>query len=93
MPFVKGKSGNPGGRPKRSNEVRDMARVHTRMAIERLAHWAESDDARASVSAAQAILDRGWGKPTQPISGDDEADQIKLLHRIERVIVDPEKGA
>jgi hypothetical protein len=36
-----------------------------------------------------AILDRGWGKATQAIeTGEDGA--LKLVHRIERVIVSPE---
>lgn len=49
----------------------------------------DSAPAAARVQAAQALLDRGWGKATQPISGDDEGDEIKLVHRIERVIVSP----
>ena len=40
----------------------------------------------ASVSAANAILDRGWGKATQPLeSAVDGA--LELIQRIERVIV------
>ncbi len=44
----------------------------------------------ARVAAANSILDRGWGKPAQAIiggNGDDPA--IALIHRIERLIVDP----
>jgi len=45
----------------------------------------------ARVSAANAILDRGWGKVSQPIAtGDDGA--LELIHRIERVIVHPENS-
>jgi hypothetical protein len=65
MPFQKGQSGNPGGRPKALAEVQNLARKHTKQAIKRLAYWMESDDPRASVAACQALLDRGWGKPTQ----------------------------
>ena len=43
----------------------------------------------ARVSAANSILDRGWGKPAQPVDGDGEGGAIELIHRIERVIVDP----
>jgi len=43
----------------------------------------------ARVSAASAILDRGWGKPAQPVDGDGEGGAIQLVHRIERVIVSP----
>jgi len=42
----------------------------------------------ARVSAASALLDRGWGKPTQPVAGDDEFDPIRMAS-IERHIVDP----
>ena len=47
-------------------EVIEAARQHTPAAIARLAHWMQSDDPRASVAACQALLDRAWGKPTQP---------------------------
>ena len=64
--FEKGKSGNPGGRPKENQEVKELAREYTKEAIERLAHWMrQDDDAGASVKAAQALLDRGHGKPAQ----------------------------
>jgi hypothetical protein len=68
--FQRGKSGNPGGRPKEVAEVRELARQHTEMAIKRLVHWAKSDDPRASVAASSALIDRGWGKPSQPMEHD-----------------------
>jgi hypothetical protein len=72
-------------------EIRSLARSHTRTAINVLAGIMRSKDATAAarVSAANAILDRGWGKATQPLeNGDDTA--LELIHRIERVIVHPE---
>ncbi len=36
MPFKKGQSGNPGGRPKVIAEVKELARAHTGEAIETL---------------------------------------------------------
>ncbi len=65
MPFVKGKSGNPGGRPKKRDDVVELARSYCPEAIERLAAWMRSDNPKAAVSAAVALLDRGWGKPHQ----------------------------
>jgi hypothetical protein len=65
MTWKKGQSGNPGGRVGVPAEVRELARKHTPEAIERLVHWMRSSDARASVSAANAILDRAFGKPVQ----------------------------
>jgi hypothetical protein len=34
--------------------------------------------AAASVSAAQALLDRGWGKPAQPHTGEDGDIRVTL---------------
>lgn len=65
MAFKKGKSGNPGGRPKENKEVQALAREYTEDAIARLVHWMKSDNAKASVSASNVLLDRGWGKAAQ----------------------------
>jgi hypothetical protein len=74
-------------------EIRSLARSHTRTALNVLVGVMRSKDATAAarVSAANAILDRGWGKAPQAIqNGDDGA--IELIHRIERVIVHPENS-
>lgn len=52
--------------------IKSLARKHTTEALERLAHWMRSDEPRASVAACIALLDRGWGKPSQPVTGADE---------------------
>lgn len=71
-PFKKGQSGNPGGRPKGLDDVKEVAREYTSKALSVLVEIACSkrSPAAARVSAATAILDRGWGKPAQTISGD-----------------------
>jgi hypothetical protein len=65
--FQPGQSGNPGGRPKGYADVRAAAREYTQDAIDRLVFWMNSDNAKASVGAAVAILNRGWGMPQQNI--------------------------
>ena len=72
-------------------EIRSLARSYTRTALNVLAGVMRSKDATAAakVSAANAILDRGWGKATQPVGNSDDG-ALELIHRIERVIVHPE---
>jgi uncharacterized protein DUF5681 len=80
-PFQPGQSGNPGGRPKVIAEVRDLARQHTALAIETLVHTMEHGDKDAArVTAAQALLDRGWGKPVQglDVTG-PEGPQLRIF--------------
>jgi len=68
--FVKGQSGNPGGQPKEIKEIAGLARNLCPEAIERLAFWMRSDNAKASVAAANALLNRGVGMPKQEITGE-----------------------
>ena len=47
--------------------VRELARALTIDAIRALSTEMKSSKGAPRVAAAVAILDRGWGKPTQPI--------------------------
>lgn len=70
-------------------QIKALARRHTRAAIKVLAAIMNQSDgpATARVSAAQALLDRGWGKAAQPVAGEEGG--LAVIARIERVIVDP----
>jgi hypothetical protein len=68
-PWVKGQSGNPGGRPKALVDVQQMARTHTPEAINALVAALKVPQTR--VPAAVALLDRGWGKAAQVVVGPD----------------------
>jgi hypothetical protein len=72
--IVAGSKLNPSGRPALLREVRDLARVHTAEAIETLAAiMRDSEKDLARVAAANALLDRGWGKPGN--AGPDDAEK------------------
>lgn len=79
--FQKGQSGNPGGRPKALLDVIRLARQETEASLKTLAKIRDSEDAPAParVAASTALLDRGWGKPTQPIDGDGQGGPIKTV--------------
>jgi hypothetical protein len=67
--FQKGVSGNPGGRPKIRVDMRERVRIHAGAAIDTLLAVMHDDKAppAARVSAAVAILDRGYGRPAQAV--------------------------
>lgn len=60
-------------------ELAKLARTHTATALGALVHVATNGESEAArVSAASAILDRGYGKPPQPHDGDGQGGPIKL---------------
>ena len=72
-PFTPGVSGNPSGRPKIVSEIAALARAQTSTALNALVEIATKGEKEAArVSAAVALLDRGWGKPLQPTQEQDE---------------------
>ena len=78
--FAPGNSGNPGGRPKQNYVISDLARSHTELAIETLAEIAANQKAppAARVSASEALLNRGWGKPAQSLDAKIENRTVDL---------------
>jgi hypothetical protein len=80
-PFQKGQSGNPGGRPKVVAKVRELARDHTSKAVETLVSIMTNTKAApaARVSAANSLLDRGYGKPPQHITGEGGPQYVVRL--------------
>ena len=83
--FLPGISGNPGGRPREVGHVRELAREHSEEAIETLVdlmRHAKSDAARGA--AAQALLDRGYGKSVAVSTETVDEGQAHLdaLHEI-----------
>ena len=88
-PFQPGKTGNPGGRPKKTEEERTleaMCKDKTPQALSTILHiMEEGEQERSRLSAAQYIIDRGWGKAKESVelSGTvalSIADQIRQAH-------------
>lgn len=70
-PFPRGVSGNPGGMPAGLAEVKASARAYTTEAIQTLAALMRTAKDEVRVKAAEALLDRGWGRSPQALTGED----------------------
>ena len=90
MPFKKGQSGNPGGRPKEDGEIRELARQHGPVAIAKLVEHMNAEDARLSQSAAIALLDRGFGKPAQSLNVGGQEDNPFIVQPVRPKITEEE---
>lgn len=68
--FVKGESGFKGRKHEGFGHVRDLARIHTEDAIRVLAEIMNDVDAEAvqRVKAAEALLNRAWGRPPEDMT-------------------------
>jgi hypothetical protein len=77
-PFPPGQSGNPGGRPRDVAHVRELAREYTADALAVLAELMADphQPAAARTRAAEALLDRGWGKASQLVEVDPASGSL-----------------
>jgi hypothetical protein len=71
-------------RKKIPTDLRSLARGHTKLCIKVLAGIVsqEAVPAAARLSAAQALLDRGWGRAPQVLSGEDGGGIQVIIRQI-----------
>lgn len=77
-------AGRPKGSPdKVTRTLKELAREYTAEALEALVAVLKSSDSDAArVSAANAILDRGYGKPSTVLAGDEDGGAVRMIHEI-----------
>lgn len=80
----------PTRKPKSERDVKALARGHTASMVRVLAGIATSAEAQAGarVSAATALLDRGWGKPEQHTQIDVTHDVTAFLRDLQGQVID-----
>ena len=69
--FVKGKSGNPCGRPKEAMVFTKKAQKFGQKALNVLVKALKSDNEKYRIMAAAIILDRAYGKAPQEVTNPD----------------------
>ena len=81
-----GSGRKPGQKNKATLEIKELARAYGPRAIAELARLAGltkeagSENEATRVTAIKELIDRGYGRPTQPISGDDSEPPVQLEH-------------
>ena len=84
--FLKGHSGNAGGRPRDDNKVAELARSYTTEAIDTLVDlMRHGKDDRVRGTAAQALLERGWGKPRVEVVATHKSNSESFIKALQEV--------
>lgn len=73
--YAKGVSGNPGGRPNTSAEVKELIKANTYRAFERLMELMESDDESVALNATKECLNRGLGRVPDQVEFTDKTGE------------------
>lgn len=68
---------------KSTKDIKAIAQEHGAEAIGVLVTAIrEADNWQAKISAAKELMDRGYGKATQPIAGDPDSSPVRVINEI-----------
>jgi len=77
--WQKGQSGNPTGQSGLYGETLRIARQNSPAAMQKPADLMECGDPRVEAVAANALLDRGWGKPKDYDPGREQSSGVPVF--------------
>lgn len=89
-------AGRPKGRPNKVGaDVRAMAQQYGAEAVKRLYElMTTAESEQAQISAAKELLDRGYGKSTQPIAGDPDMPPVGVcMPTVIELVAPDEQGS
>mgnify|MGYP001566941888 FL=1 len=77
--WKKGQSGNPGGRPKEAKAFKEFCRdLMEREGVGEIPKLTHAVDERVRLAAWRFIAEYAFGKPLQPVGGDDSAPPLRI---------------
>lgn len=79
--FVKGTSGNPRGRPKSDEEIKEALKLLVPRAVEVLREIIENPGARDQdrIRAIEVVFDRVFGRPAQEVKLEDIDTTVRII--------------
>jgi hypothetical protein len=80
-PFSQDNPGNPRGRPSATVDIAALAREHGPKCIAVLAEMLDDPNRKVRGFAAQALLDRGFGRAPQTVQSED-SERFSVLHLV-----------
>ncbi|GHV84010.1 hypothetical protein AGMMS50212_13500 [Spirochaetia bacterium] len=99
MPFAKGRSGNPGGRPKKDTTLTELLNKYRSVKYNRDGKWEKAEKLlikaiwetafdKKDVNAMKYILDRLDGKPIETIRAEVSGKDINIFKVTEKELFD-----